>query len=333
MLLLAYGAGFYLDPPPENAVALDKISVAPLPPAAAPTEGADLTALQGRIDKDTQVSSPPDAPPLVLLSEDWRTGGDFLGRYGRFWTCLCGVNAPKGSFLWGAGDQPVSFVVGRSRQHRPDDSWCSLVSDLTSSRSLEMPFPVLNAGGKSQPGDPTFNRLQGEWNDNGQNGYIRDYDGPHLRCNIKIPQGLFILSYYNINENRQLGINRFRDYRVTLRIHQGTLDDIESDFTNEPEISTTRTMSFYEGCYTRWLVRGPNSVTLEINRNFSLNAKMSGLMLDSVDELPPPYLETWQDYHDPTRHGQFQSAHLAQSENAPTVVARALSGLDGTQYS
>lgn len=54
---------------------------------------------------------------------------------------------------------------------------------------------------------------------------------------------------------------------------------------------------FQGGVWKRFLVRRPQTLTIEVNRNNSKNTILPGVTLDLVDEDPAPYFQTvsqWQ---------------------------------------
>ncbi len=46
-----------------------------------------------------------------------------------------------------------------------------------------------------------------------------------------------------------------------------------------------------------------------MNRNYSFNTIIAGLLLDQTDELPAPYLESWEDFHDAAKEQAFLAAN------------------------
>ena len=124
----------------------------------------------------------------------------------------------------------------------------------------------------------------------------------------RVPAGLFHLSLYGIDPNGHATTTRFQDYEISIRPHPGraSLDqrignttimrsfyDIK-EFDQKPELAHARAHDFWGGVYKRFLVRGPVRFTVQVNRNYSFNTILPGVMLDLVDELPPPYFQTRQ---------------------------------------
>jgi hypothetical protein len=86
--------------------------------------------------------------------------------------------------------------------------------------------------------------------------------------------------------------NEFIPNRTIVR---SCFDFIEFE-KEKSELAHTRANDFYGGVYKRFLVRGPAKLTVQVNRNYSFNTILPGVMLDLVDELPPPYFCTRQEW-------------------------------------
>jgi hypothetical protein len=112
-------------------------------------------------------------------------------------------------------------------------------------------------------------------------------------CTLKVPAGLYVLSLYNFNKDGHARSNRFRDYRLSVRLHPSdrSLGDITA-FDKQPELARARMRDFWNGAYKRFLVRGPTEITFQVSRNHSLNTILAGVLLDLVDEYPLPYYHT-----------------------------------------
>ena len=271
-------------------------------PARSPTL-AELNELLKEIESVPTSRMPNGA--VLSLEDDWRTEGEWTGRYGRFWIALCANWSPKDD-VWGAGWN-VMYDARIGANHGPGDSlryWIHWLA-TTQNRCLEMSPTYLHS--RVLKGLTTWgvDRRQSEWDDHGE-VYPMSQDGPHIYCSLDIPAGLFYLSLYDVNKDGRAGANRFRDFQISVRQHPGraSLDqhfgnttvirsfyDLEQ-FNQKPELARGRIVDFYEGVYKRFLVRGPTKLTIEVNRNHSYNTILPGVMLDLVDELPPPYFCT-----------------------------------------
>jgi len=271
-----------------------------------PARKPDLTALNALLK---EVQAVPAAAftngDVMSLEDDWRTEGQWKGRYGRFWIALCANWSPKDD-VWGGG-WDVMYDARMGLNHEPGDSLRYWVQWLATddNRCLEMSPTYLHSRVLKKLTTWDVDRRESEWDDHGEE-YPMNKDGPHIYCSLSIPEGLFYLSLYEIDPNGHEWNNRFRDYEISVRPHPGraSLDeqightyimrsfyDI-AEFDQQPELAHARAQDFYGGVYKRFLVRGPAKLTIQINRNYSFNTILAGVMLDLVDELPPPYFQT-----------------------------------------
>jgi hypothetical protein len=81
-----------------------------------------------------------------------------------------------------------------------------------------------------------------------------------------------------------------RDYRLSLRPHpqDKNLADI-ADWSSRPEWAHGRIRDFWGGVWKRYAVKGPQTLTLEVSRNYSYNTILAGVFLDELNETPAPY--------------------------------------------
>lgn len=152
-------------------------------------------------------------------------------------------------------------------------------------------------------------------------------DGPDIYTTLSVPPGLFILSLYDFNKDAHgERENRDRDYRISIRAQSNKRFDDIRNFSALPELAHGRIKDFSGGVYKRFLVRGPVNVTVKLARNNSRNTILPGLMLDLVDELPPPYFHSVSDW---------QEAQLSSAFWPPPVTvdpaADLLNALDGVR--
>ncbi len=112
-------------------VAKATASGAPLPTPAGPPPLDELNGLLAKLG--TVPTLKTLAPSVVALPDDWRTQGDWLGRYGRYWACCCAICSPQ-NYVWGMGKrrfctmrkfaqtiptQTTPFVIGYIGYTRP----------------------------------------------------------------------------------------------------------------------------------------------------------------------------------------------------------------------
>ncbi len=95
------------------------------------------------------------------------------------------------------------------------------------------------------------------------------------------------------------------------------------EFDQKPELAHARIQDFWGGVYKRFLVRGPTKLTVQINRNDSFNTMLSGVMLDLVDELPPPYYCTRQEWESkPAGDAEGNAVAFVAATNAAAAAQR-----------
>ena len=262
-----------------------------------PLVAPQLDELNDLLRRVRAVAAAPDGPGVVPLADDWTTQGDWLGRYGRYYARLHAMTSPT-DYAWGAGAQNVPYAARIGPNTTPGDQLRYWVQWLYTDNphSLEMP-PVyyhsrLKAGLVSQqennPATQKYRR-QAEIDDHGE-VYPMPHDGPHIYVSIGVPPGDYILSLYDFNKDGQDGYNRLRDYRLSLRSHPANLplESVEG-FENWPELAKGRIRDFRGGVYKRFLVRGPQTLTVQVSRNYSFNTILAGVFLDAVTEEPEPY--------------------------------------------
>jgi len=304
--------------PPVKALAL----TAPPPTPAAPPTLSELKAML-RVVSAIVPDRNELQPRVVALDDDWTTQGDWLGRYGRYWACLNAICSPS-DYLWGAGWEPVKYSsriglnAGRGDNLRYWVQWLY----TNNPRVLEMPPTYLDSRIKKGLTTQYNNRREAEIDDHGE-GYPQATDGPNLYTTLTVPQGLFALSLYDFNKDSHDWVgNRSRDYRLSVRAHSGlSLDDV-SGFGTQPELAHGRIRDFWGGVWKRFLVRGPMTLTVEVNRNNSLNAVLPGVMLDLLDEAPPPYHGTVKEWEQVQANKEEQRQRaLTRGSLAPSVPA------------
>lgn len=203
------------------------------------------------------------------------------------------------NYYWGGGWTPIEHAFQISPQEK-NNSLRYFVSSLQTDnpRSLEMPPTYLDS--RLQKGLTTAGqyRRQSELDDNGE-AYPLSKEGPNIYFSVSVPPGLWTLSFYNVNKDGHEGMNRMRDYLYSVRPHDSSkpLGDVTRDFVSQPVLAQSRQRDFYGGVYKRFLVRGPQQLTLAVAKNNSFNTILAGAFLDRVDERPAPYfgsVDWWQ---------------------------------------
>ena len=273
------------------------------------------------------VQADSNALNVVALDDDWSTRGDWLGRYGRYWAECCAMFAPS-DYIWGAGEEPINYFPRIGLNVPKSEGLRTYVTAMYSDNpnSLEIPATFLDT--RIRRGYTTKNRgrRQSEIDDRGE-GYPYQKDGPHLYTSLQIPQGVWTLSLYNWNKDGDTWDNRKRDYRIAIRPHDSEkpLSDISS-FASQPELANARLRDFRSGAWKRFLVRGPQELTIEVNKNYSLNTILAGLMLDKLDEKPAPYFST-------SDGNRVLDVRLSPKNSETVVTTKLFNQLDGLQSS
>ena len=216
----------------------------PLPlPEAAP----DVAQLQALTAQLNGLQTPLAPGSAAVLGEDWRTRGDWVGRYGRRKALLCATGAPFDAEF--VAKAPFVPVVGELGPHyKGDDSirrWIHWVktddartlyhpqlgycSNWVVSQGWERGLRTLpntdrnSFGSGRKPRRSHYHttqlehyRRQAEWDDHGET-YPLTFQGPDLWATIEVPAGTYRLSSYFFNKDGHSGFNRARDYAVELR--------------------------------------------------------------------------------------------------------------------
>lgn len=318
-----------------------------LPASAIPPDISELTSMLRTAARAARAVAPRSsaiigarsesaANPVTVLDDDWLTEGSWLGRYGRYWACLCAICSPR-DYIWGAGWDSIKYFAQIGPNARPGDALRYWVQWLYTNnpRVLELPPVYLDSRVKKGLTTPEKNRREAESDDHGET-YPLCQNGPSEFFTVTVPTGKYYLSIYDYNKDGHSGANRNRSYLVSIRRHPDrvALSDISS-FPTQPELAHARIVNFWGGVWKRFLVQGPIDLTIEIDRNNSFNTILPAVMLDLVDEQPPPYfgsVDQWKLRHsasipadaarligarenDPIAAGQIFSESEAQAAN------------------
>lgn len=263
-----------------------------LPAPAKALSLAEWNAVLGEVERVKPEAG--EAAFAVALDDDWTTRGDWLGRRGLYWANLCAILSPY-DYVWGASPQQIQYFSRIGPNADKGDGLRYWVHWLYTDnpRSLEMPAIYFDSRLKRKhTGDLKKLRRQAEIDDHGE-AYPMTKDGPHLYMNLQVPRGLFFLSLYDFNKDGHTNNNRIRDYRLSIRPQKaGAPMSSIANFHSSPEWSNGRIRDFWGGVWKRFLVRGPQTLTIEVNRNYSYNTILAGVFLDRLTEKPAPYFQT-----------------------------------------
>jgi hypothetical protein len=281
------------------------------PQGARPPSAGELDAMAAAIRTELLESKGKKQPRIVPLPDDWRTEGNWLGRYGKYWIDLAAVCSPY-DFVWGTNEAAVLYCPELAYPRSGDGPryWVQTVQ-TANPRALELPKPYMESREILYHVPARLDRRDATTDDHGE-AYPAWEQGPGLYITLNVPAGRFILSQYEWDDNAHSGQMACRDFIVDVRQHPKE-DSVENDlsFHHEPTLATARVCSFYGGVWKRFLVRGPIDITVRISRNHSLNANFSALALDSIHQYAPPYFSP----NAPALAGIAYDPNLAVPEN------------------
>jgi hypothetical protein len=253
-LLGSYMGGLQSENP---AIAWEASTATPLrklPKTAAPLSETELSrlALAG-----TQTFSTGEAA-LVFLGADWATQGDWVGRYGRKMTILCAAGSPDDHEV-GYGLPTYRVVPSVMKKTIPDEqvrNWCwAIQSDER--RVLWDPTVAL--------------RRPAGWDEHGE-GFSRALNGIGVNVAVTMPEGVHRIALYFMNFSGHGRDQRNRDYLVTVA-REGN--------TERPTVRT-RVQDFHQGVYQQFLTRKGGTYVFSIDRNYSYNVMLSGVLVDKL---------------------------------------------------
>jgi len=282
---------------------------APEPRDARPPSARELTAIANAIRKDLIKSKGEKQPRIVPLPDDWRTEGNWLGRYGKYWMCLFAAKETVGDVAWGPGPRGVEHVEFDGPHVRPGDSIRYWIQTLYThnSRALQIP-PVYYQMYKSLHGhswEAGAGRRASGIDDHGET-YPTWWQGPDEDVILRIPAGRFVLSLYEWNYNGHTGGMRQRDYPIAVQSFPAnwryywaskSYSYLAKYCYAKPAKAVGRSADTWGGEWIKFLVRGPQVVVIRIERNASLNAHLLGMALDMVNEHPEPYYYGQRGWH------------------------------------
>ncbi len=289
---LSYGSAIIEkdDAAPKAAIIATTVS---FPTAAKAPTIEDLQHLQIRV---SQTSPNLEIGQAYFLGQDWRTQGDWVGRYGRRKALLGATQAPfDAEFVVKAPFVPIIGELGPN--HREDDSIRRWIHWVKTDDNRTLYHPQLGY------------RRQAEWDDHGE-AYSMSSQGPDLWATIEVPSGIHRLSSYFVNENGHEGGPRLRDYTIELRqetnpippwpapaegeevtgqwlqtkfaAYYATREKLIAAQMKTPPLSQARVRDFWGGVYQQFVVQGPATYWIRVARNNSFNTMMASVMLDEV---------------------------------------------------
>lgn len=260
--------------------------------AAAPTID-EIRNLSERVGASTSVFQHGKA---AFLGEDWRTKGDWVGRYGRYYATLCSVQAPFDDTY--ASLMPFPNVVPQLGPHiQSDDSLRYWLHWVKTDNPNTLYNPLLGY------------RRQAEWDDHGET-YPLEFEGPDLWSSLEVPPGTWRVSTYFFNKDGHSGYNCTRDYLLELRNENTPLPPYPAPKDGEqvtgewlathfgayyaartkiieaaqktPPIASARVRDFWGGVHKSFVLQGPATYWLRVARGGSFNTILSSIEWDEI---------------------------------------------------
>ena len=234
----------------------------PLPAGALPPSQAELARWIARV-----TAGQGHAVTAAFMDEDWRTEGDWVGHYGVRYARLCAgtpqyANAEE-QFFGGLGG---ADIIRESSPHQYAGDVAYYVSWYHSALRRTLYFPDANQ------------RIEAEWNDAGGR-YPRLYDGPDMWLKVKVPTGLYRLSFYFHNKDGQTGGNDRRDYVVGIYPKHSSP---ALAWACQRPLAQARIMQFWGGMYCSFVLKGPGNYQVRLKRNYGYWMTVAGMFLDRV---------------------------------------------------
>jgi hypothetical protein len=274
---------------------------APFPSPAKPPTLAELTSMLETVKKlEAETNLPvwktvPMAeavkhwnPPAIYstnvayLGEDWRTLGDWTGRYGRQHGILNSFASPMSHIVgWG---WRITIDPHMGAHHNDGDSLRYWI-DSAHLKTDDPRCPYSTVVGC---------RRIGEWDDHGE-AYPMSYDGPDVWIAVGLPDGVFRVSVYFCDYNGHRDSERNRDYLLELKPYVTNA----AAWDKQPTLAQCRVHDFWGGVYKSFVVTGPGKYHFKIGRNHSFNTMCNAVFVDrlagpgfaAADKSWLPYME------------------------------------------
>lgn len=261
-----------------------KTPISNLPAPVSPPVIEDATALRSRLGKLTQQLNPGEA---YFLADDWRTQGDWVGRYGNAYVKLCAMadNLPGTAQ---SRDQDYSLLPGYEVSVQLGPHFKKNINE-TGDNQRRPPIGSHSDEKSDDPRslyNPTLGHRRDAMDSDGSDKtdiYPESFEGPGLWVSVKVPDGVHCLSFYFLNhDGHTAGGGKYRDYDVQVfpgQEHDGT-SQTGVDFG--PPLVRTRVTDFWGGVYKQFLVCGPARYLVSIGRNRSFGTNLQAVFLDRV---------------------------------------------------
>ncbi len=234
------------------------IPSAPLPSPVKPPDVNSIAVISTYLDGMRQPLAAGDGE---FLGDDWRTGGDWVGRYGHSLAILYALHGHAQELSSDSRDT----VEVRTGSHSKQGNTPTLVTSAADEYALYDPLV-----GK---------RVNGEINDGSYKGnYASSWEGPDLHVITGIPAGLHCASLYFNNPHTSNGNSQYCDY--TVELHPWA--DGSASEESMPPLARARVTDFRGGVYKQFILNGPGKFLFIIRRNHSYVTKLMGIFIEQL---------------------------------------------------
>ena len=284
---------------------------APLPSPIKPPTIEELKAMQAKLEK---LNKPLPKVYAAYYGEDWKTQGDWVGRYGRQYAIMCGAAAPLDHhYFFEESTFKVRPFIGPN--HRKNDSLRRWVHWIKSDNPRVMYAPLNGY------------RRQAEWDDHAET-YPLTHSGPDLWYLLELrASGVYNISMYFMNKDGHDGHNRLRDYQIEIYPAGRPwtkFDDwgkfsvlADAQARKGQPLAKSRMRDFWGGVHKTFSVPGNSFYFVRINKNYSFNTILSSVCIDRIQGT-----ETSQDKRTlPVMHGVHYNAPIVP-EALPNSTSR-----------
>lgn len=234
-----------------------------------PAQAPGIGPLKTLIQQVESLKTPLHGYSAAVLDADWKTKGDWVGRYGTRYAWLCAMNAPLDHSVI---NDPSYLAQGRLGLHPYKDGKSYEEQGLRHwlHRTRWDDLRVLY--------NPLIGyRRQADIDDNGES-YSMNYEGPDMWIGVRVPAGTHRVSLYFFNKDGHDGNNRVRDYLIDVK--RGSEDLLKSD--SSPLLARARVHDFWGGVYKSFLVEGPGDYYFIVRKNNSFNTVLQAVMMDKL---------------------------------------------------
>ena len=274
--------------PPTGAVAL--------PVAAAPPSEEELKLL---LQKVNVVGGAMQTGEGYYEGEDWRTWGDWVGRYGTRYAMLCASGAPLDHYVV---NDPTYTVKGFMGPNFAPNSLRHWIHWMKTDNERVLYNPLVGY------------RREAEWDDNGEVMSL-SIEGPDVWTKVTVPAGTHRISTYYFNKDGHDGSNRMRDYLLELK--KGDAANVD-EAEKLPTQAKTRIRDFWGGVYKKFAVQGPGVFWLKTGKNNSFNTIVNGVFVDKLSGPPTRYEKRRTTWLGNVRYEINEQAPLKEDATLPT---------------